>query len=173
LGHKFHRGASASNVWLVYDRSKEQDVTEFYRELQEESLAHGLNLPVSPTLKPADAERQPEFLSALSGAHDAELVISFGTLNDNELYEGLKRELLIKHGTLSQHITFDNTIDRIKDYESRGYTVGIKAILANLAMQICAKLGGAPWAFESPIYNESWPIIGIDIARLSRNSDVV
>src|SRR5207244_8147299 len=130
-------------------------------------------LPDRPTLKALTQQTESEVSEVLQGADETDFVISFGAVGDDNLYDSVKQQLLVKYGTLCQHVTYENTIDRIKEYESQGNSLGIKAVLTNLAMQICAKLGGAPWAFNETIFGESCPIIGIDVNHLDRDSDIV
>lgn len=165
LKSEFHRGATIENLWLVCTGDRRDEVIAFYLRLREDALAHGLILPENPTVRIAANEALSAFLEVLVGADSSELVITFGSSGNDDLYDSLKNELLVKYGTLSQHVTYDKTLDRIRDYESLGNNIGIKAIVANLVMQICAKAGGAPWAFEQPIYKKGCPIIGLDVTQ--------
>jgi len=163
---KFHRVPDAPNLWLVYVKEREADVFEFYQKLRQESATHGLILPEKPVCKPVESLQYSEFVKALHGADKTEIVLTFGPASDDELYEAIKQELLVKYGTLSQHISYENTIERIHEYESQGNEHGIKTILTLISMQMCAKLGGAPWAFSEPIYNKGCPIFGLEVSHL-------
>jgi hypothetical protein len=170
---KFHRGAEAKSLWLVYDASRETDVLSLYKRLREESIGHGLLLPEEPVKKPISDPQNPKFLTALEGSSEADIVFTFGSTSDDELYETVKQQLIIRHGTPSQHISYEKTVDVLRDYESQGNETGIKAVLTLLGMQICAKLGGAPWAFQEPIYEPNCPILGLEIYHNPNRDDFV
>jgi hypothetical protein len=170
---KFHRGAEAKVLWLVYDASRETDVLNLYRKLREESVGHELLLPEEPVMKPIQNPQYSNFLAAFEGSKEADIVITFGSTSDHELYERIKQELIVRHGTPSQHISYEKTLDVLREYESQGNETGIKAILTLLAIQICAKLGGAPWAFQEPIYEANCPILGLEIYHTPSRTDLV
>jgi hypothetical protein len=171
--HRFHRGAEASKLWLVYETAREGDVLDFYERFKAESAEHGLILQNEPIKKIVPSSHYEDFVKALDGSSDADIVFTFGPLSDNELYETIKQELIVRHGTLSQHISYERTLDVLRDYESQGNETGIKAILTLLAMQVCAKLGGAPWAFQEPIYEKDCPIVGLEIFHAENREDSV
>lgn len=170
---KFHRSPEIKNVILVYSRKREEDITSFYKKLVEESRTHGLDLPENPERIVLEKGSYEECVSALENNHKADLILSFTSKEDEELYDAIKQELLVKYGVLSQNVTYENTIDRMEEYEVQHNDVGIKTILTFLAMQICAKMGGAPWAFSDPIYEEKCPIMGLDIFHETENGSAV
>lgn len=170
---KFHRVPDTKKITLIYAKSREVDVLNFYQRLIDESKHHGLNLPESPQHVVLEREIDQEFIVGLEKNHDADLILSFASKENEELYESIKQELLVKYGILSQHITYENSIDRIKEYEVQHNDTGIKTIFTFLAMQICAKMGGAPWVFNEPIYKEKCPIIGLDIFHESEDEHAI
>jgi Piwi domain len=170
---KFHRGVEVKSLWLVYDASREPDVLTLYKRLREESIVHALLLPQEPVRKPISDPQYSKFLTALEGSSEADIVLTFGSSSDDELYETVKHQLIIRHGTPSQHISYEKTVDVLRDYESQGNETGTKAVLTLLSMQICAKLGGAPWSFEEPIYEPNCPILGLEIYHSPSRADFV
>lgn len=162
LKRKFHRIPSVERVALLCGKKRIGDVSRFYSMLQATAKEHGLELPES-TLISVEEGKYREFTAALSNAANADIVLTFTSIGDSQLYNIIKKELLIRYGVLSQNITYEKTLDRIGEYETRSNELGIKTILTLIAMQLCAKLGGAPWAFSEAIYDEKVPVIGLDI----------
>lgn len=162
-GKRFHRIPQIDKVILLFNESEKERVLNFYEQLRNLSAGHGLNLPDNPKLLTVQSEDHGEYVDRLAEDHEANLVLSFTQSEDDELYDLLKQELLVKYGVLSQNIAFDKTIDRIEEYRNTGKDGYAQTILTMIAMQICAKLGGAPWAFNEPIYEEGCPILGLDV----------
>jgi argonaute-like protein implicated in RNA metabolism and viral defense len=127
------------------------------------SNGHGLSFPEKPKLLTVQSDNHKEYVDKLAEDHEATLILSFTQSEDDELYDLLKQELLVKYGVLSQNISFDKAISRIEEYRNTRRDGDAKTILTLIAMQICAKLGGAPWAFNEPIYEEGCPILGLDV----------
>jgi len=169
---KFHRVPKPRKIVLLYDKEREDDVLRFYSMLREATEERGMDLP-DPSLVPAAKKEFDEYKKALSRSAGTDLVITFSPHENDKLYRTIKEELLIKYGVLSQNITYENTLDIIDEYESKGNELGIKTILTLIAMQLCAKLGGAPWAFNEPIYSENVPVLGLDIFHGKEKEDTV
>jgi hypothetical protein len=159
---KFHRVPEIKKIILLYDKARETDVLKFYSMLQERAKAQGMILP-EPTPIEAEGGLIKDYLNALGGRVNADIVLTFAPYEEEEFYEAIKEELLIKQEILSQHISYEKTLDRIAEYERKGNELGIRSILTLIAMQLCAKLGGAPWAFNEPIYDADSPILGLDV----------
>ena len=140
--------------------------------LRKATEERGMELP-DPSLVPVAKKEFDEYKKALGKGAEADIVITFSSHENDKLYKAIKEELLIKYGVLSQNITYENTLDIIEEYESKGNELGIKTILTLIAMQLCAKLGGAPWAFNEPIYSENVPVLGLDIFHGKEKDDMV
>jgi hypothetical protein len=160
----FHRVPNVKKVTIIYGKKHESDIQNFYNMLTQEAAERGLILPDADPIA-VEEETPDEFISALGKQVSSDIVISFMSKEDDEFYDRLKEELLVKHGVLHQNISYENTLDVIAEYERRGNQKGIKSILTLLSMQLCAKLGGAPWAFAEPIYKANFPILGLDVAH--------
>jgi hypothetical protein len=159
---KFHRAPSVKKIVLLCSDKRKEDVLRFYSMLQRTTKEHDLILP-DPVVLTVEEGKFKEYVNALGKAAETDVVLTFTSISDEQLYGIIKSELLIRYGTLSQNITYEKTLDRIIEYETRGNELGVKTILTLIAMQLCAKLGGAPWAFSEPIYDEKAPVIGLDI----------
>jgi len=159
---KFHRVSEVKKIILLYDKARENDVLKFYSMLRERAEAQGMKLP-EPTPIAAEGGLIEDYLNALGKHVEADIVLTFAPYEEEEFYEVIKEELLLKQEILSQHISYEKTLDRIAEYERKGNDLGIRSILTLVAMQLCAKLGGAPWAFSEPIYDTDSPIIGLDV----------
>lgn len=159
---KFHRIPGVEKVALLCSDKRKEYVSRFYSMLQTTAKEHGLDLP-EPKLITVEEGKYNLLINALGNAADADVVLTFTSISDEQAYDTIKKELLTRYGVLSQNITYEKTLDRIIEYESRSNELGVKTILTLIAMQLCAKLGGAPWAFSEPIYDEKVPIIGLDI----------
>lgn len=162
LQKKFHRVSSVKKISLVFIKEKGDSVVKFYSMLRSEAEEHGLSLP-EPDLISVERTDDSLFKEAIKKTGDSALVLSFTAKSDDELYELIKKELLVSYGVLSQNISYEKTIDRIDLLQSQGKEREIKTILTLIAMQLCAKLGGAPWAFDEPIYEKDCPILGLDV----------
>jgi len=172
LKRKFHRIPTLHETVLLYERERENDVTKFYSLLREASEERGMKLP-QPSLVPVAKGEFDEYVKALGKGAEADIVFTFSPRENDKLYKAIKEELLIRYGVLSQNITYENTLDRLEEYESKGNELGIKTILTLIAMQICAKLGGAPWAFKEPIYGKNIPVLGLDIFHGGKRDNMV
>jgi hypothetical protein len=158
----FHRVPEIQKVVLIFVKSRQEDVSSFYSMLQQSASNQGLILPDAKCI--TLTEETPEaFRKAIGDSIEADIVISFTSRETADFYEKIKEELLVKHGVLNQNISYENTIDVIADYDRKGKYIAVKSVLTLISMQICAKLGGAPWAFSKPIYKENMPVIGIDV----------
>jgi len=159
---KFHRIPIVNKVNILYKKERESDVLHFYSLLQQSSAERGMILPDSESII-VNGEKVDDYIKSLDKNIDADVVISFMPLDEEEIYSKLKEELLIKYGILHQNISYEKTLDVIAEYERRRNEKGIKSITTLVAMQLCAKLGGAPWAFSEPIYDKNYPILGLDV----------
>lgn len=159
---KFHRVPNVKNVILLYDKARESDVLKFYSMLQRMAETLGMKLPDAKPLA-AEGSLFKDYTNALGKHVDADIVLTFAPREEEEFYEAIKEELLLRQEVLSQHISYEKTLDMMAEYERRGNDLGIRAILTLIAMQLCAKLGGAPWAFSEPIYDADSPILGLDV----------
>ena len=157
-GQRFHRVPEIRTIVLVYNASREKEVLEFYSMLAKVAGDHGMKLP-----EPVKASVEEDYADALAKGADADIVLTFASRENHQLYERIKQDLLVKYGTLSQNITYENTLDVIDEYRARRNERAIRTVLTLLSMQICAKLGGAPWAFSEPVYERDFPVIGLDI----------
>ncbi len=159
---KFHRVPNLEKVILLYDKAREGDVLKFYSMLQEIADTMGMKLPDARPLA-AEGPLFEDYVNALGKQPDADIVLTFATREEDEFYGAMKQDLLIKKEILSQNFSYENTLDRIAEYERKGYDLGVRTILTFVTMQLCAKLGGAPWAFSEPILDTDSPIIGLDV----------
>jgi len=160
---QFHRIPKIEKIALLYDKAKEEDVSKFYISLQQEAGKLGMNIPEAIRIVVKGGTLK-DYTDAMGKHIDADIVLTFAPRGgDDDFYEAIKQELLIKQEILSQNISYERTLDRLKDYGQKGNETGIKTILTLIAMQLCAKLGGAPWAFAEPIYEDDSPIIGLDV----------
>ena len=159
---KFHRVPSVNQVVLIYDKNRHADVSTFYCKLQQVAGDQGLILPEANIIE-IDEETPEALIKAIGNEIKADIVISFTAKGNDDFYDTVKEELLINHGVLSQNISYENTLDVIADCDRKGKAITVKSILTLIAMQLCAKLGGAPWAFSEPIYKKNMPIMGLDV----------
>ena len=169
---QFHRSPVVKKMILIYGKNRENDVLSFYSMLKNIAEERGMILP-DPQSIIVEGDSPDDYLRALGKKVDADIVMSFVPREGNEFYGRIKKRLLVKHGVLHQNISYENTLDRIAEYERRGNEVGIKSVLTLIAMQICAKLGGAPWAFGEPIYRDNWPILGLDVWHHEEDGDSI
>jgi hypothetical protein len=166
--NKFHRVPTINKVVLLYRKEREVDITDFYANLQAESSERGMVLPNAEPMI-VEGGLPEDYLKALGEKVEADIVISFFP-RDEEIYDRVKEQLLLKHGVMHQNISYEKTLDVLADYKMRGNQKGTKSILTFISMQICAKLGGAPWAFNKPIYQEGYPILGLDVFHEANGS---
>lgn len=159
--NKFHRVPTINKVILLYRPNREGDVVDLYKSLQGEAGERGMTLPDARHVL-VEGGSPEDYLKAIGQKIDADIVISF-VPRDEEIYDRIKEQMLLNHGVMHQNISYERTLDVIADYKTRGNQKGIKSILTFIAMQICAKLGGAPWAFNEPIYLDDYPVIGLDV----------
>ena len=70
------------------------------------------------------------------------------------LYDDLKR-LLIKEIPVPSQVVLSNTISRGKN---------VRSICNKILIQICAKIGGEPWAMDDmPFFDKPAMVCGIDV----------
>ena len=168
---KFHRTPKVKKVIILYGKEREEDVLNFYSMLQQTAAEQGMILP-DPSSVVVDGGLPEDYVRALGKKVDADIVMTFVPRED-EFYNTIKKRMLVKHEVLHQNISYENTLDTLAEYERRGNELGIKTILTLVTMQLCAKLGGAPWAFSEPIYDENSPILGLDVFHQTEGGDSI
>jgi hypothetical protein len=162
LKKKFHRIPEVKRVSLLFLKEKESQVLNFYTMLRQECAEHGLLLPEAKLI-PVEKDNEESYRKAIAEAKGSDLVISFTAYMENLVYDAIKQELLLKFGVLSQNVSYENTLDKLDELSNQRKEHDVKTILTMIGMQLCAKLGGSPWAFSEPIYKENCPILGLDI----------
>ncbi len=174
FNREFHRVPEpVQSLGLIVYKERTKDVLDnFYPSLVTTAESHGLKLPNEPKITTIENESFKDYIDAISRVKDTDIVLTFTHYGDRDIYESVKNELLLKYGVLSQNITYEKTVDVIQKYQRRKNKTGIDAILTLLSMQLCAKLGGAPWAFDEPIYDEATPIIGLEVDYTSDNKPI-
>ena len=77
-----------------------------------------------------------------------------GPKNKAPLYDDLKR-LLLKDLPVPSQVVLANTISRGKN---------VRSICSKILIQICAKIGGEPWAISNmPFFDKPAMVCGIDV----------
>lgn len=165
LANSFHRVVNPKSIALLFSSAKRESVNSFYDKLRSAAQKVGLILPESPLILEVSDSKYDSFVKEAGKAKDCDLVMSFGSVGEDILYDSLKRRLLIDFGLLSQHVTYENTLEKLEELERQQNQKYAQSLLTMFSMQLCAKLGGAPWSFNDPIYEENCPIIGIDIVH--------
>ena len=92
--------------------------------------------------------------SNLNPSVQAVVLILPGAKGKAPLYDDLKR-LLLKDLPVPSQVVLANTISRGKN---------VRSICSKILIQICAKVGGEPWAIsEMPFFDKPAMVCGIDV----------
>lgn len=118
-----------------------------------------INYPVSqPRLFPIRSNRYPEWENALKSNLNSKVqaivCILPGMKGKAPLYDDLKK-LMLKDLPVPSQVVLANTISRGKN---------LRSICSKILIQICAKIGGEPWAMSQlPFFNAPAMVCGIDV----------
>lgn len=142
---------------IFYCEQDKRTATQFMETMQKccETFKYQVNKPREFGIR---GNRFPEWRDALkknlNPGVQAVVLILPGAKGKAPLYDDLKR-LLLKEIPVPSQVVLANTISRGKN---------VRSICNKILIQICAKVGGEPWAVnELPFFNEPSMVCGIDV----------
>lgn len=155
------------DVLMIVPEEKKEVLTAYYKELVEVSGRKGQKLPFPEiiSIKECNYNNYSDLFENESLDLKRDLVITFKSgENNEELYNLIKKKLIVDLGVPSQNITIEHAQAVVQKLNSSDPMRRGDALTALnlLGMQIVAKTGGAPWKFHEPISREGTMFLGLD-----------
>lgn len=165
--YQYLRTKSIDDVLMIVPEEKEKVLTTYCNELIEVSNRKGQKLPFPEiiSIKECNYDNYSELFENGTLDLKRDLILTFKLKeNDEGLYNLIKKKLVSDLGVPSQNITIGHAEAVVQKLNSSDPMRCGDALTALnlLAMQIVAKIGGAPWKFHEPISREGTMFLGLD-----------
>ena len=166
--YQYLRTKSIDDVLMIVPEEKEQVLTTYCKELIEVSNRKGQKLPFPEIISIKECNYDNYSNLFENGTLDLkrDLILTFKSReNDEGLYNLIKKKLISDLGVPSQNVTIGHAEGVVQKLNSSDPMRRGDALTALnlLAMQIVAKIGGAPWKFHEPISREGTMFLGLDV----------
>lgn len=164
----------AIRKWLVFSTNKDRESTENFLQMfkkVQESFNYQMGSPNVVYVKSPQFRDWEEAISKnIQKDVQTVLLIIPGAKGKGFIYNDVKKLLTLKYPVPSQ-VVLASTLMKRKFIIYLYLAKGLRSIINKVLMQICAKVGGEPWAVDRmPFTSLPTMVVGIDVYKKSGKS---
>ncbi|GLH04000.1 Piwi-like protein Siwi [Gryllus bimaculatus] len=142
------------NCWaIIFQAKARRDVEPFIKSLITASRGMGWNLP-EPELVGLPDDRSGTYVQSIETSIqkvNPDLLMLIVPNNNSARYSSIKKKCCLDRGVPSQVVVNRSVTGK-----------GVMSVATKIAVQICCKLGGAPWSVEIPL--TGLMVVGFDVS---------